>query len=155
MMDFFTHLQPWHWLTLGIALLILELMGAGGFLLGICAAALALALLTFALAIEWHWQLVLFAILSLAFTVIYWKRFRRFNERSEQPLLNDRTRRMIGRKVPLLTPLRNGTGKVQIEDALWTVAGAQDLPQGTIVTITGAEGMTLLVEESATANAAE
>lgn len=46
----------------------------------------------------------------------------------------------------LLTPVVHGTGKVQIEDALWTVSCDEDLEQGAIVDIVGAEGMTLLVK---------
>lgn len=147
MIEFFTNLQAWHWLTLGIFVLILELLGAGGFLLGIGVAALVVsALMAVVPGLDWHWQFLLFAILSVVVTVIYWKKFRHFNEKTQQPLLNARVQRLIGRKVPLLTPLANGTGKIQIEDALWTVSCSQDLPKGAIVTITGAEGMTLLVE---------
>lgn len=147
MIEFFTSLQAWHWLTLGIFVLILELLGAGGFLLGIGVAALVVsAIMALVPGLDWHWQFLFFAVLSVVVTLVYWKRFRRFNEKTEQPLLNARTQRLIGRKVPLLTPLKNGTGKVQIEDALWTVTSSQDLPQGAIVTITGAEGMTLLVD---------
>lgn len=147
MIEFFTNLQAWHWLTLGIFVLILELLGAGGFLLGIGVAALVLsATMALVPGLDWHWQFLLFAILSVVVTVVYWKKFRHFNEKTQQPLLNARVQRLIGRKVSLLTPLVNGTGKVQIEDALWTVSGSQDLPKGAIVTITGAEGMTLSVE---------
>lgn len=147
MIEFLTHLQAWHWLSLGVFILILELLGAGGFLLGLAIAGLVVsALMAVIPGLSWHWQFVLFAILAVVITLVYWKKFRRFNEKTEQPLLNSRTQRLIGRKVPLLTPLANGTGKVQIEDALWTVTCSQDLPQGAIVIITGAEGMTLLVE---------
>jgi membrane protein implicated in regulation of membrane protease activity len=151
MIEFFTNLQAWHWLTLGIFVLILELLGAGGFLLGIGFAALAVSgLMAVIPGMGWHWQFVLFAVLSVLITLVYWKKFRRFNEKTEQPLLNARIQRLIGRKATLITPLTNGSGKVQIEDALWVVSCAQDLPQGAIVTITGAEGMTLLVEAQAT-----
>lgn len=146
-MEFLASLEPWHWLSLGMLILILEVLGAGGFLLGIGVAALAVALL---LAIfpelAWYWQFILFAMLSITITLVYWKKFRRFNNKTEQPLLNSRTARLIGRSVSLLTPIQNGTGKVQIEDALWTVSSAEDLAQGVVVDIVGAEGMTLLVK---------
>ncbi|ACE83795.1 NfeD family protein [Cellvibrio japonicus] len=147
MIDFFLNLQAWHWLTLGIFVLILELLGAGGFLLGIGIASLVVAsVLALVPGLGWHWQFVIFAVLSVVVTLVYWKRFRRFNEKTEQPLLNSRVQRLIGRKVPLLTPITNGRGKVQIEDALWTVSATRELAQGTAVVVTGAEGMTLLVE---------
>jgi membrane protein implicated in regulation of membrane protease activity len=127
-------------------ILILEVFGAGGFLLGIGVAALVVALLLAIFpGLTWHWQFILFAVLSVVITLVYWKKFRKFNNKTEQPLLNSRTARLIGRSVSLLTPIENGTGKVQIEDALWTVSCPEDLPQGTIVDIVGADEMTLLV----------
>lgn len=145
-MEFLQSLQAWHWLVLGLCLLLLELIGIGGFVLGMGLAALALALLTALMpAIDWHWQCVLFALLSVVLSWAYWKRFRRFNEATVQPLLNHRVQSLIGRKVQLLTPLINGAGKVQIEDALWAVSGSQQLPAGSWVEVVGASGMVLQV----------
>jgi membrane protein implicated in regulation of membrane protease activity len=79
-------------------------------------------------------------------TLLYWKRFKNFNEKTEQPLLNSRIKNLIGRQTPLIKAIESGQGKVQIEDALWTVACTQNLPIGAIVKVTGAEGMVLLVE---------
>ncbi len=145
-MEFLSSLEPWHWLSLGMLILILEIVGAGGFLLGIGVSALVIAaVLAIFPELAWFWQFILFAVLSVAITLVYWKKFRKFNNKTEQPLLNSRTARLIGRSVSLFTPIQGGTGKVQIEDALWTVSCNEDLPQGTIVDIVGAEGMTLLV----------
>ena len=94
----------------------------------------------------WFWQFVLFAVFSIVVTLVYWKKFRKSNNKTDKPLLNSRVARLIGRSVSLLTPIQNGMGKVQIEDTLWAVACTDDLPQGTIVDIVGAEGMTLLVK---------
>lgn len=146
-MEFLGSLEPWHWLSLGMLILILEVLGAGGFLLGIGVSALIVAaVLAVFPGLVWYWQFILFAVLSIAITLGYWKKFRRFNNKTDQPLLNSRTARLIGRSVSLLTPIQNGTGKVQIEDALWTVTCKDDLPQGSIVDIVGADGMTLLVK---------
>lgn len=147
MMDFLLSLQPWHWLILGLFVLMLELLGAGGFLLGLgIAALLVAALLALVPGLDWHWQFVCFAVLSVVASYWYWKRFRRFNEKTDKPMLNDRVQRLIGRRVLLLTAIAQGSGKVQIEDALWSVTAAQDLPAGTQVLITGAQGMRLQVE---------
>lgn len=146
-MEFLQHLQAWHWLCFGILILLGELLGAGGFLLGIGASALAVSLLKFTMpALVWYWQFLIFALLSIVLTVIYWKRFKHFNEKTEQPLLNSRVQNLLGRQVPLIKAIENGQGKVQIEDALWSVSYTQNLPAGTIVKIIGAEGMVLLVE---------
>jgi len=146
-MEFLQHLQAWHWLCFGVLILLGELIGAGGFLLGISASAIIVALLKFLMPeFVWYGQFLLFGFLSVALTLIYWKRFKNFNEKTDQPLLNSRVQNLMGRHVALLIAIENGQGKVQIEDALWTVSCAQNLPIGTIVKITGAEGMVLLVE---------
>lgn len=147
-MEFFFVLEPWHWLSLGMLVLILEIFGSGGFLLGIGIAALLNALILFLFpALAWYVQFIIFAFMSVVITVVYWKRFRNFNNKTEQPLLNSRMARLIGRSASLLTPIENGMGKVQIEDALWTVTCDEDLAQGVIVNIVGVDGTTLLVKQ--------
>lgn len=146
-MEMFNALQSWHWLSLGMVILILEIVGVGGFLLGIGVSAFVIALLlVFFPDLPWYWQFTTFAFLSVILTLVYWKKFRKFNNKTDQPLLNSRVERLIGRRVSLFTALSGGTGKVQIEDALWTVACDEDLPQGSMVDIIGAEGMTLIVK---------
>lgn len=146
-MEFLNALQSWHWLSLGMLVLILEILGVGGFLLGIGVSAFVIALLLLFLPdLPWYWQFITFAFLAVVLTLVYWKRFRKFNNKTDQPLLNSRMERLIGRRVSLLTPVRDGTGKVQIEDALWTVVCDEDLEQGSIVDIVGAEGMALMVK---------
>lgn len=155
-MEFFLSLEAWHWLSLGLLVLIAEALGAGGFLLGIGVAAIVVAaVLAIFPGLVWYWQFILFAFLSIAVTLLYWKRFRGFNNRTEQPLLNSRTERLIGRRVSLMTPIRNGSGKVQIEDALWTVSCEEDLEQGEIVDILAAQGMTLVVQRHPQTNPKE
>ncbi len=156
MIIFFETMQAWHWLSLGIFLLLLEILGAGGFLLGIGFAALAMAgCLLLAPELHWYWQWISFAVLSIVFTLVYWKKFRRFNEATESPLLNSRAQQLLGSRAPLVVAVSNGLGKVQIADALWAVNCAQDLPVGAIVKIIGADGMTLLVEPLTQSNVSE
>lgn len=146
-MEFLTTLESWHWLSLGMLILILEVLGVGGFLLGIGFSALIIALLLLIFPqLQWYWQYVLFACFSVVITIIYWKKFRKFNDVTESPLLNSRTAQLIGRNASLITPIQNGTGKIQIQDALWTVSCSEDLTVGTVVDIVGADGMTLLVK---------
>lgn len=155
-MNFMIGWEFWHWLALGMLLLMLEMLGINGFLLGIAVACLTVGgLLFLSPEMVWYWQWLWFAILSVAFTLVYWKKFRRFNHRTDQPQLNARTALLVGRKVPLLTPVINGSGKVQIGDALWMVRCADDLAQGATVEILAVEDMTLLVKPVAAAGANE
>jgi inner membrane protein len=147
MMEFLTQLESWHWLSLGILLLLGEVLGAGGFLLGIGIGALLVALtVTVFPGLSWQAQLIWFGVLSIVSTLVYWKRFRALNQATDQPLLNSRAERLVGRKVALLEPVVNGKGKVQIEDALWTVLSDDDIDAGVAVEIVATKGMDLLVK---------
>ena len=87
-MEFFQQIEVWHWLILALLLLGGEALGAAGFMLGAVAAALVMAVLVW-IGIDWSWQqqVSLFAALSLVFSVVYWRRFRRFNQATETPEL--------------------------------------------------------------------
>jgi len=146
MLMFLTQMEPWHWMALGVALLAIEVLLGTELLLGMGLAGLAVALLYKLLPdLSWQVQLVWFAVFSIVFTVLYWKKFRASTQQTDQPLLNNRTAQLVGKQLPLFEPIVNGTGKVQIADALWAVKGS-DAPKDTVVRVVGAEGMTLVVE---------
>lgn len=69
---FLQHLSYWDWLALGVILLILEVFGAGGYLLWIGMAAAAVGVLTFILPqMPWELQFLLFGLFAIA-TALYW-----------------------------------------------------------------------------------
>lgn len=149
MTEILTQLEFWHWLSVAVLLLIAEVLGAGGFLLGIAIGALVLGVLVAIFpTMSWQIQLVLFSVLSVSCTLIYWKRFRRLNNETDHPELNDRRARLVGSKAVLIDAIINGKGKVQIEDALWTVLSDEDLPAATVVEITGVRDMALVVKQA-------
>jgi membrane protein implicated in regulation of membrane protease activity len=142
-------LSAWHWLALGLFLLILETLGVGGFFIGMAVASLIMALYLVAIPeAGWAHQLVVFSALSLVCTLIYWKRFRRFNDQTDQQLLNNRVAQMLGQRHVLRDAISNGRGHLQIGDTLWKVQCTEDLPANTNVEITGAEGMSLIVKRA-------
>ena len=49
---------------------------------------------------------------------------------SDDPLLNDRTARLIGQNVEVVTAIENGEGRVRVGDSVWSARGA-DAPAGT------------------------
>jgi len=139
-------LTHWHWLILATVLLIAEVAGAGGFLLGIAAAALALAImLVLEWVHDWQHQLLWFALFSVVFSLLYWFLFRRFNRATTAPLLNDRAAQLIGRRLVISEAIEAGEGKVMIGDTYWRVRCEDDLQPGQRVEVTGSEGMLLLI----------
>jgi membrane protein implicated in regulation of membrane protease activity len=137
----------WSWLILSCLVLLGETLGTAGFLLGVSAAAFITGTVAFvAPGLDWRLQATLFGGLSLVMTALYWWRFRRFNETTDQPQLNQRVRQMIGSTHLLGDACEAGEGRLQIGDTLWRIRSHAPLAAGTRIRVIGAEGMTLLVE---------
>jgi membrane protein implicated in regulation of membrane protease activity len=64
---------------------------------------------------------------------------------SQDPLLNDRTARLVGEIVTVVEPIDNGRGRVKVGDSVWSCRGP-DAPVGSRVRITGADASVLQVE---------
>lgn len=137
----------WGWLALGLILIALEVMVIpGGFLLWIGVAALAMGGIAWLLPMAWQAELVLFGALALAASFLAWKLHHgkdRATDAAEG--LHDRGGQLIGRSFELEEAIKNGFGRVRIDDTLWRVAG-RDMPRGGRVKVVGVDGATLRVE---------
>lgn len=148
-----SELGPWNWMVLGFALLVLEIVVPGFFLLWIGIAALitgAFSLLFWDAAF-WGWQVqvLLFLALSLVAAYLGNKIMGGGKDESDQPLLNRRGEQMIGRTATLSEPITNGRGRIRIGDTMWRVSGP-DLPAGATVRVKAATDTDLeLVVEAA------
>lgn len=148
--EWIASLGPWSWMVLGAALLALEIVMPGVYLLWFGVG----AVLTGTLSLQlwdmsfWVWQaqVVTFLALSIAATMIG----RRFfpntgTDDTDEPLLNQRERQLVGRTAVLEEPISEGRGRIRIGDTLWRVNGP-DLPAGTRVRVTAGGGGELTVE---------
>ncbi len=143
----FSELGPWNWFVIGFALLALEIVVPGVFLLWIGIAALvtgALSLLLWDLPI-WIWQVqvLVFLVLSLV-SAFAGKRVMGNGGDSDLPLLNRRADQLVGRSATLTEPIVNGWGRAKIDDTVWKVNGP-DLPAGTTVRVAAASNGDLTV----------
>ena len=133
------------WLSVGLVLCIAEMIVPGVFLLWLGVAALATGLISLVLPIGLPLQLGLFAILSIV-SVFIGRRWSGTREiPSDDPLLNDRTARLIGEQVTLASAIVGGEGRATVGDSVW-IARGPDLPAGARVRIVGAKGTVLEVE---------
>jgi membrane protein implicated in regulation of membrane protease activity len=134
------------WAAVTLLLFAAEAMAPGAFMLwlGFAAAAVFLGVLVVP-GIPLLAQAGAFVVLSFVSIQVYRRWFRGREPQSDRPALNRRTAALVGQVVVLHDAIANGRGRVQIADAYWTVTGP-DLPAGTAVRITGADGMTLQVE---------
>lgn len=146
MIDYLQHLSFWDWLAFGTVLLILEVFGAGGYLLWIGVAAAAVGVLTYLFPeLPWAWQFIVFALLSVLTAVFWWRRQRSAARPSDVPGLNSRGSEFLGRTFVLHEAIVAGRGKIRAGDSLWLVSGP-DLPAGSEVRVVGQDGVLLRVE---------
>jgi inner membrane protein len=148
-----SELGPWNWMVLGFALLVLEIIVPGFFLIWIAVAALITGAfsLFFWDAGFWVWQVQILLFLALALVAAYLgnKFMGGNNDKTDQPFLNRRGEQMIGRIATLTEPITDGRGRVRIGDTMWRVSGP-DLPIGAKVRVKAATEADLeLVVEAA------
>lgn len=146
-MEWLAEISAWHWASLAIILLVLETLGTAGFLIGSAIAAfLMAAIMAIAPEINWKWQLTIFSISAVVFSLIYLKRFANFNENTDQPNLNNRAAQLIGKRYTLKEAIINGQGRIQISDTFWKVSCDYDLEATTQIEVIAVDSMTLIVK---------
>ena len=142
--ELFSHAVYWTWWIIGVVLVILELTTPGTFFLwmGISAGIVGVALFIFP-ELAWELQLTLFAILSIV-TVFVSRKYLQKNREEDGSSLSQRGKRYIGLTVVVGETIKNGVGKVRIEDTLWRARGP-DTPAGEQVKIVDIDGATFKV----------
>jgi len=138
-------LEPHWWWLLGAALLgIFEIFLPGVFLIWMAAAAAVTGIAVAFLPLSLPIQLVLFAMLAMAAVFAGRRHYDRNPVPSSDPMLNDRTARLIGQKVTVVKAIENGEGRVKVGDSVWAATGP-DADEGSRVVVTGADGICLKV----------
>ncbi len=139
-----TQFGAWLWFALASLLIVLETLVPGVHFLWFGMAAGVVGVLALAVPIGWPWQIIAFALISVA-SVFWVRRYARADAaKSDEPELNVRAAQYIGRNVEVVDAIRNGRGKVRIGDTVWAAEG-KDTPQGTEVRVTGVNGTVLVV----------
>lgn len=148
-MEFLYALDYYHWILLGLVLLVLEIFVGGAFLMWLGLSSIAVGLLVLLLPWigihpDWRWQLVLFSVGAFA-SIMLWRRYVKDVPPEDAPGLNQRGREYIGRVAVLKTAIENGEGFISIDDTRWRVTGP-DLPVGSRVRLTAMHDMVFTVE---------
>lgn len=148
-MEYLNAHPAWWWLSLGIALLILEMLSGTLILLFISVGAFIVALLSWGLDLGGVAQGLVFALTTMA-AVVAWRRFRpnpgdKVEQLAGATGLNSRLAGFVGREAVLEEAIRNGQGRIRLDDSYWNVVG-DDLPVGSRVRIVAVEGMILRVQ---------
>lgn len=138
----------WNWYLLGVALMCLELLLPGVFLfwLGLGALATGTVVQFVSGAFYWPYQWLIFGIFSLLSVFLVRKLVKLFDPKGD-PTLNRRLDQLVGRSATLTEPIRNGRGRIRLDDTIWVITGP-DLDPGNTVVVTGAKDSILLVEKA-------
>lgn len=149
MMEFLQNLAYWHWLIAALVFLGIEILIPGTFFfLSLAVSAFVTGLLSAVWPqMDWSFQSILFAILSMLWLFVFRKALHAKQKVPNKEDLNQREANLIGQVYTLIEPIENGRGRVKIGDASWSVEGP-DLPKGAQVRILKANGSILMVEKA-------
>jgi inner membrane protein len=142
----FISLGAWAWIILGLLLIGVELLAPGAFFLWLGLAAIVTGLVDAVLGLSWQAAALLFALLCVAAVIL--GRFvtrSKAQPESEAPL-NQRGQSLVGRVFTLEAPIKDGEGRIRIDDSSWRVTGA-DRFAGAKVRVVRIEGSTLVVDD--------
>ena len=114
----------WYWWVIAFVLLVLEILTPGYFFMWMAASGfLTGATVLLIPATSMNVQILIFSVLSIV-AIIVWKFYgKRHPITSDQPLLNKRGDQYIGRVFSLYEPIKNGQGKIKVDDSIWKVHG--------------------------------
>src|SRR5512132_3700407 len=105
------NIEPgWAWLIGGVILLIAEVIAPGFFLVFIGAAAMAAGLFTLLFGLGTVPQLTLFALYALLAVLIGRRFYANRHHDSDDPLLNDRAGRLVGKVVTVVSDVDDHGG---------------------------------------------
>jgi membrane protein implicated in regulation of membrane protease activity len=144
--DAFISLGAWSWIILGLVLIGVEMLAPGIFFLWLGLAAIVTGLLDAVLDLSWQTASLIFALLAVAAVLL-----GRFVTRSNAPepqaaQLNQRGQALVGRVFTLEAPIKDGEGRIRVDDSSWRVTGA-DRFAGAKVRVVRVEGTTLVVDD--------
>jgi membrane protein implicated in regulation of membrane protease activity len=124
-------------------LAIIEVFAPGAFFLWLgISAAIVGAILWLIPGLSWEFQVLAFAILSVASVVIARRYLAAHPLETDLPNLNQRGQQYVGRTFTLEEPVINGQGKIQVDDSTWKIT-CEDCAAGTKVIINGVDGVVL------------
>lgn len=141
-------LEAWHWLAIGLALLIAELATGSTYLLWPAVAAWLVGLLILFLPLGWPIQMMAFAGITIGLTLTgrtYVK--GRWVTRGGDEALNDRARALVGARAVAAGPFVHGVGRVRLGDSEWRAQCAEPVADGEALEVVSVEGATLSVRK--------
>ena len=137
----------WYWWVIGFILLVLEILTPGYFFMWMAISGFVTGALVLLMpATGMTMQVSVFSVLSVV-AIITWKFYgKKHSMGSDHPLLNKRGVQYIGRVFSLYQPIRNGQGKIKVDDSIWKVHG-EDCDINSRVKVVAIRGTVFEVEK--------
>lgn len=138
----------WVFIALGGVLLIIELLGTGGYSLWSGISAFIVGLIAWIVPIPWAFLWLLFAIFTLVTAYVWWLWLKKHGgDKAEKGTLNQPQQELIGIKTIVVDAINNGYGRVKIKDGTWSAQCDEDVAVGTRVIVVAVDGIMLKVEK--------
>jgi len=148
MVEFLQTINQYHWLSFACILVILEIFGFAGFMLGFALAALVNFIIMSAADISWQVQVLIFAGFSLVTSICWYIfQFKKDKENEKTTTLNKKENQLVGQKVTLTEDIDAGKGRLKITDSTWPVYTEESLKAGDLVEITKVNGIFLQIKK--------
>jgi membrane protein implicated in regulation of membrane protease activity len=137
----------WYWWVIALVFLVVEILAPGFFFLWMAISGFVTGALVLLIpVINMDVQVLVFSLLSVV-TIILWKFYgKKYSITSDHPLLNKRGNQYIGRVFSLYEPIKNGEGKIKVDDSIWKVHG-EDCDITTRVKVIAVRGTIFEVEK--------
>ena len=143
-----TNVPWWIWLIGGALAGLLELHVPGTYLIWVAVGAGVTALIDATLQPAIAVQIAIFIIACAVSCTIGYFVYRRASRSGQaEPLLNQRSKAMIGQKGVVSASIMNGQGKVRLGDTVWLAEGP-NLPEGTAIVVTAVRGTAVIVAQA-------
>lgn len=139
------------WLGVGLIFGVAEVMGAGGFLIGIAVTGIGMSIVAFLFpGLDAVFQIITFAVAATIATFIYYKFFRT-TDPTQDIEWHDKVGSMVGTEFVMEDALDSpGQISTQIGDTRWSVRANTAIPKGTRVQIVGGSSTILDIEPKST-----
>jgi membrane protein implicated in regulation of membrane protease activity len=117
-------LSHWHWWSLAVLLIILEMFFPVAFFLWLGIAAAVTGLITLIVP-EMHGaiQVVIFSIFSVVAVWLGRTWFQRNPIETDQPFLNQSSEEFVGKVYVVEQTISHGSGRIKVGDSSWKAAG--------------------------------
>jgi len=152
-MTWLSEIQFWHWFIAAVVLITLEMvvLPAVFFLwMGIAAGVVGLLLMLIP-GMQYMAQIIIFTVIAVVSLVLHKLYLKNNPPATDEPTLNRRGEKYVGRTFTLHEAIINGVGKIKVDDSMWKVTG-EDMVKGGKVKVTSVDGTVFKVEAVQTDN---